>query len=166
MYREIHVISVLHIQTLPVIMSMILTETTTIRKATLGDNSAIFELANQLHDKITVDEQTYQKTFKCIIENSNQLLYVAESNSKLIGYFSANIHSAIYANGEVMYLDEIVVDAGHRDRKIGNLLMAELEKQASQHNCVLISLATAGATEFYLKIGYSSKAGYYKKYLQ
>lgn len=138
----------------------------TIREATLDDQHAIFILANQLHDRINIDENKFPGIYKSIIEDNKQLLFVAELDSKPIGYFCSYIHSAIYANGNVMFLDEIVVDTSYRSKKIGNLLMAKLEEQASQYSCMLISLATASATEFYSKIGYSSNASYYKKYLQ
>ena len=123
-----------------------------IRKATLIDEQAIFVLANQLHERIIINENKFFEIFKSIIESEKQLLFVAELNSQIIGYFSSYVHSAIYANGNVMYLDEIVVDIAYRGRKIGNLLMAKLEEQAYQHSCILISLATAGAIEFYSKL--------------
>ena len=39
------------------------------------------------------------------------------------------------------------------------------EEWAGQNHCVLVSLATAGAKEFYEALGYEAKASYFKKYL-
>lgn len=59
----------------------------------------------------------------------------------------------------------ISVDSLCRDREVGTQLMAKFEQIAEQHECILISLATSGAKGFYEKLGYISKAAYYKKYL-
>ncbi|BDD04488.1 GNAT family N-acetyltransferase [Aureibacter tunicatorum] len=136
-----------------------------IRKAAKSDKSSIFELANQLHERVTVDEKVFDMHFESIIADEKHILMVAERDDEVVGYFSANMHYAIYANGKVMYLDEIVVMDSARGQKIGNLLMEELETFAIEQNCILISLATAGASDFYNKLGFQTKAGYYKKYL-
>jgi hypothetical protein len=43
--------------------------------------------------------------------------------------------------------------------------MAAFEACAAADGCKLVSLATASAGPFYLKLGYETNAGYYKKYL-
>lgn len=40
------------------------------------------------------------------------------------------------------------------------------EDWARQRECVLVGLATSGAARFYERLGYISKAGYFKKYLR
>ena len=44
--------------------------------------------------------------------------------------------------------------------------MTRFEEISKKKECLLVSLATFGAKGFYEKLGYSSKAGYYKKYLE
>lgn len=46
------------------------------------------------------------------------------------------------------------------------MLMAAFEQRASADGCKLVGLATASAGPFYSKLGYETKAGYYKKYLR
>ena len=43
--------------------------------------------------------------------------------------------------------------------------MEAFEEWASLHNCVLVGLATRGAAPFYERLGYASRAAYFKKYL-
>lgn len=82
-----------------------------------------------------------------------------------MGYVSGCRHTAFYAGGDTAWVDEILVNSGHRGRDIGGLLMEKFEQCAAAEGCKLVSLATAGAGPFYSKRGYESKAGYYKKYL-
>ena len=135
------------------------------RTATMDDKEAIFLLANQLSEFIKVDKKIFTDNYREMISDKNHFLLVAELDEKVVGYLSGYFHKAIYANGLVAYVDEIVVLDCQRHLKIGTLLMKELEIIAKIKNCILISLATAGARAFYEKIGYETKAGYYKKYL-
>jgi GNAT superfamily N-acetyltransferase len=135
------------------------------RTATIEDKESIFQLANQLSDLIQIDENIFTVNFNEIISDKNHFLMIADLEEKVVGYLSGYFHKAIYANGLVAYVDEIVVRDNQRRLKIGTLLMKELEFFAKSKNCKLISLATGGARGFYEKIGYESKAGYYKKYL-
>ena len=59
----------------------------------------------------------------------------------------------------------IFVVPEHRATGIGKQLMAGFEAWATGQGCVLVALATAGAASFYERLGYSSKARYFKKYL-
>jgi GNAT superfamily N-acetyltransferase len=51
-----------------------------------------------------------------------------------------------------------------RGTGIGRQLMDAFEHWANDRKSVLVSLATRGAAAFYEHRGYTSKAGYYKKY--
>ena len=59
----------------------------------------------------------------------------------------------------------MLVDATFRGRGIGRRLMDAFEAWAGGHACTLVSLATRGTGPFYQRLGYASKADYYKKYL-
>lgn len=135
------------------------------RNATVADKEAIFLLANQLSEFIKIDKKIFSDNYQEMISDQNHFLTVAELDEKVVGYLSGYFHNAIYANGLVAYVDEIVIFDSQRHLKIGTLLMKEFEIVAKNKNCILISLATAGARGFYEKIGYETKAGYYKKYL-
>jgi len=136
-----------------------------IREATEEDVSSIFQLANQLSETISINEQYLSSNFHSFLDSEKHCLLVATEKEVVIGYLSGYFHKAIYANGQVAYVDEIVVDGLYRDKQVGTQLMAKFEQIAKRHECILVSLATFGAKGFYEKLGYGSKAAYYKKYL-
>lgn len=78
---------------------------------------------------------------------------------------SGCFRNTIYASGLVAYVDEIVVDVPAKGMRIGSLLMSQFEEVSKDRGCVIVSLATYRAKNFYEALGYNSKAGYYKKYL-
>lgn len=136
-----------------------------IRNAIIEDKESIFELANQLSDFVKIDKDIFIHSFPQLITDQHHCILVAQLGERIVGYLSGYFHKAIYANGLVGYVDEIVVLNTDRNLRIGTILMSEFELICKNKNCILISLATAGAKGFYEKIGYSTKAGYYKKYL-
>lgn len=136
-----------------------------IRNAGIEDKDSIFQLANQLSDFVKIDKDIFSNNYQELISNQNHCILVAELEKSVIGYLSGYFHKTIYANGLVAYVDEIVILNTHRNFNIGTVLMNELEIVAKNKNCILVSLATAGAKGFYEKIGYATKAGYFKKYL-
>lgn len=136
-----------------------------VRKAMQEDILEIFKLANQLSETVNVSESYFQANFSHITENEMHCLLVAVQNGVVLGYVSGYFHNTIYASGLVAYVDEIVVDASVRGMKIGSILMTRFEEVSREKGCVIVSLATYGAKNFYEALGYNSKAGYYKKYL-
>ena len=136
-----------------------------IRNAVRLDVHSIIRLAGQLSESVHIDQQHLIANFETHVVDDRYCLLVATVNENIVGYVSAFFHHAIYANGEVAYVDEIVVDRLHRDSKVGTELMLRFEEIAKKRRCILVSLATFGAKAFYEKLGYSSKAGYFKKYL-
>lgn len=104
--------------------------------------------------------------FRRKLNDPSSYLLVAEAESQLVGYVSGYSHSAFYAGGDTAWVDEIFVEETQRRNGIGGLLMAGFEKCATENGCKLVSLATAGAGAFYSKLGYETKAGYFKKYLE
>jgi len=136
-----------------------------IRKANSEDTGQIFILANQLSESININQAIFEQNFEELIHSNIHCILVAEINQTVEGYLSGYFHKAFYANGQVAFIDEIVVDSRLRNLSIGKRLLEEFEAIAKINKSVLISLATSGAKGFYEKLGYSSKSGYYKKYL-
>jgi ribosomal protein S18 acetylase RimI-like enzyme len=114
---------------------------------------------------VKVDKNIFSNNFNGLITEENHCILVSAYEEKIVGYLSAHFHSTTYANGIVGYVDEIVVLNSYRGFNVGKILMDELEKIGKSKKCMLISLATAGAKGFYEKLGYTSTADYFKKYL-
>lgn len=99
------------------------------------------------------------------LSDPHSYVVVLEDDGDLIGYISGYCHLAFYAGSETAGVDELLIHENRRGEGWGRSLMEGFEKWAALQSCVLVSLATAGAGGFYEAIGYTSKAGYYKKYL-
>lgn len=136
-----------------------------IRSALQSDEAAVFALVNQLHATITVDERRFSEAFLRVLQGPEHCCLVWEQEGRVVGYACGYKHVALYAAQAVAYLDEIVVAEGWRGAGGGRQLLAAFERWAEAEGCVLVGLATGGASGFYEKHGYRSRAGYYKKTL-
>ena len=52
-----------------------------------------------------------------------------------------------------------------RGEGVGRSLMTAFEVWAARHHCRSVALATRGAAKFYEQLGYTTTAGYFKRYL-
>jgi len=131
----------------------------------MKDAPAIIALIRQFPTPTPSSDESLLDILRRKLHDPFSYLLVAEDETGLIGYISGYCHAAFYAGGNTAWIDEIFVKEDRRGEGIGRLLMAALETRASADGCSLVALATAGAGPFYAKIGYESKAGYFKKYL-
>ncbi|MFD0676040.1 MULTISPECIES: GNAT family N-acetyltransferase [unclassified Paenibacillus] len=133
------------------------------RKATLQDEQQMFVIANKLATSFVVNENDFKKIYSSLLEDGNVDIYVADIESKLIGYVLAFHHNTFYANGLVTWVEELYVEEEYRGIKIGKALMQLIENAGKKRNTKLIALATRRASNFYEAIGYEKSATYYKK---
>jgi len=82
---------------------------------------------------------------------------VAEDGAALVGYVSGYCHTTFYAGGKTAWIDELLVVSRCRQHGVGRLLMDAFEAWAEENSCKLVSLATAGASGFYERLGYGPK---------
>ena len=139
---------------------------TVVRKATRGDERDLFVLARSFPTPTPPEFSVFRHAFKSMLADFSSALFVAELDGRLVGYLAGYSHITFYAGGYTAWVDEILVSPDHRGSGIGKRLMENFEVWARQQDCVLVGLATAGASAFYEQLGYASKAGYYKKYLR
>jgi GNAT superfamily N-acetyltransferase len=136
-----------------------------IRRATPNDSPNVFRLSQNLATSFKVNKIAFSKIYLEIIEEKNTSLFVAELKNEIIGYCLAFHHFAFYANGNVTWIEEIMVDEKHRSKGVGSQLIRETEELAKLQGSKLISLATRRASDFYKKIGYEESASYFRKIL-
>jgi 8-oxo-dGTP pyrophosphatase MutT (NUDIX family)/predicted GNAT family N-acyltransferase len=135
------------------------------RRASLQDEDELFDLATRLATSFTLRRADFSKTFRHVMTDAHADLFIAEMDSKLIGYVLAYHHSTFYANGVVSWVEELFVAEACRRMNIGKKLMALVEEQAAARGSKLVALATRRAGEFYKSIGYEESAAYFKKTL-
>ena len=137
-----------------------------VRPATKEDEEAVFHLAAQLSPKFVVERPAFSVAFARLTEAEDVYLHVADSSGCVIAYLLGWTRLAFYSNGPVSWVQEIVVHPEHRRRRVGKLLMGHFEGWSADHGARLISLATRGASDFYMALDYRESATYYKKPIQ
>jgi GNAT superfamily N-acetyltransferase len=137
-----------------------------VRKAIRSDERELFALARAFPTPTAPDFSAFRHAFESMLADLSAALFVAEVDERLVGYLAGYRHVTFYAAGYTAWVDEIFVSAHARDMGIGKRLMETFEHWAVQRDCKLVGLATAGASAFYERLGYASKAGYYKKTLR
>jgi len=137
-----------------------------IRHAITTDARELAELVAAFPTPTPPDAHAFSHALEAKLSDSRSCLLVAEEDGgRLMGYVAGHCHDTFYAGGQTAWVDEILVVEPARSRGIGKRLMQAFEAWAHARKCVLVSLATRGAAGFYGRLGYESKAAYYKKYL-
>jgi GNAT superfamily N-acetyltransferase len=137
-----------------------------VRRARASDLDGFTALARLFPAPTVPDENCIRTCFLAAISDPKAYIAVAvDPDGAIGGYLSGYRHFAFYAGGETAWCDEVLVREDRRRRGAGRQLMRGFELWATQNRCVLVSLATAGAKEFYQALGYAEKASYFKKYL-
>ncbi len=137
----------------------------TVRPAAASDTSALFELVRSFPTPTPPSSAQFSRALDAKLPDPSACLLVAEHETRLVGYVSGYCHATVYAGGSTAWVDELLVIEPLRGTGIGRELMDAFEQWAKDRRSVLVSLATRGAAAFYEHRGYTSKAGYYKKYV-
>lgn len=136
----------------------------TVRAATSSDANAVFALVEQLEIGETPRRDSFELAYQgAIAASSNNLLLVAELSGTVVGYALATIARLLYSNGESAQLQELVVDASARGRRIGSQLVAEVEAECRRRSVRQLTVASIRAAAFYEQLDYRSTADFLKK---
>jgi GNAT superfamily N-acetyltransferase len=136
-----------------------------VRSAIGDDADAFFNLVQLFPTPTPASLETFSNCYRARLADPYSYIGLAEMDDLLVGYISAYSHLAFYAGGRTAWVDEIFVDQAFRRKQIGAALLKAVEHWGKESDCVLVSLATAGAGPFYSHVGYKATASYYKKYL-
>jgi len=134
-----------------------------LRRALPEDEEAVFALARDMATSFQVERPAFSQTFAYSLAAENICLMVAETSEGIVGYVLGMAHAAFYANGNVAYVEEIMVKAEVRRKGVGKSLMEGFEAWAVSKESRLIALATRRASNFYQAIGYAESATYFRK---
>ena len=127
-----------------------------IRKAHINDDIFISELMLQLGYYINTDE-VRDKIIQ-LSNNSSDEIFVAESESHVVGVLSIHILPCLHTNANVGRITSLVINKEYHRKGFATALMKHVEKFAWNQNCFRIEITSgnkrADAHEFYKKIGY------------
>ena len=136
-----------------------------IRRAAPSDSGALFDLAREFATSFHPEVEAFEQSFGHLIQQDDALLLVAVEADQLLGYLLGFDHYALYANGRVSWVEEIMVRSDRRRCGIGRDLMLHFEQWAASRGSRLVALATRRAAPFYTSIGYHESALYFRKLL-
>lgn len=133
----------------------------TIRRAKETDIKQLTNLLNQLfsiEEDYIFDEKKHEKGLKLLIKSENNIVLVAQYNSKVIGMLTAQTTISTVEGTITALLEDMIVDKDHRNKGIGKLLMKNIETWANQKNITRLQLladkTNNRALEFYTKLGW------------
>ncbi len=136
-----------------------------VRKATIQDLDNVFELVKDFAVSFKPQKELFIQSFENLLSDKKAFVFVADNDNKIVGYLLGFIHNTFFANGNVAWIEEIMVDNKFRRSGIGSELINAFEQKAKDNDCKLISLATRRAADFYSAIGYEESATYFRKLL-
>ena len=100
----------------------------------------VFSLLQQLRPKREFVIKDAKKTFNDALQSDNQFYFCARQEKKIIWFGSLTIKQWLYAMGKVAVLDELIVDAKHRQQWIAKELIDYILDFAKAKTCVCIEL--------------------------
>ena len=91
-------------------------------------------------------------------------MFVAEQDGAVRGYMEImfrHVENAVQVTRDVLYIDTVVVDEGHRGRGIGRLLLEEARRIRDENGLdgieLQVNAANASALEMYRSFGFTVK---------
>jgi GNAT superfamily N-acetyltransferase len=138
----------------------------TVRAVASGDELELFDLASLFPTPTPSTFDRFRAILQSKLADPRSAIIVAVSDSRLVGYVSGSTRDAFYAAGATAWVDEIFVVPNERGAGIGARLMNAFEAWAARQQCTQVALATRSAGPFYERLGYASRAEYFKKYLE
>jgi GNAT superfamily N-acetyltransferase len=126
------------------------------RRATLGDVTALVELNEQLG--YPTSEAELRQRLAPILESREDAVFVAVDGGQPIGWIHVAIERGLEAS-RVAGLRGLVVDQAHRSGGVGRALLHAAEAWAREHGCEVVTVRSrvtrARAHQFYEREGYA-----------
>lgn len=139
-----------------------------IRLAQESDYEKVIELYN-----LFVGSDRYSQhnsdSFKKVLKNNNNFIFVATDTDKIIGFATFSIRDVVRYPKPIAELDELFVSENYRKHGIGKLLMNEIEKKAKELDCYRLFIEShyehKAAHKFYESLGYTNYGYHFIKNL-
>lgn len=135
----------------------------TITKPGLKSFPEIFPLFRQLWFYKRLNKEKLKKVFVNALNSKDQKLLIAKQGGKIIGFAALTIKNNFYDEGNLCYVNSVVVDERYRKKGVGTAIMRSIIKIARKRHCKRIELDSAffrtWAHRFYKSLGFV-KGGY------
>jgi len=142
-----------------------------IRQITEKDFTKVTELLHQLWPEKRIEYEEMRKVVKKYVKESNYHIYGYEEKGILVGIITISFRWALFYEGKVATIEELVVDKDQQGRNIGKKLVKFAEqtiiKKGKAKGIELSSdLRRKSTHEFWEKCGYPKLAFQFRKKLK
>ena len=135
-----------------------------VRPARPEDRDLIWPLTLEFATSFSPDRREFDSAYASLLGRPDTFLAVAElPTAGIAGYTLASSHLALFANGPVAWVEELIVSPDWRRGGMGASLMQAAEQWAFEQGATYVALATRRASDFYRAIGYSESATFFRK---
>ena len=138
----------------------------TIRPARLADADSLFGLLVAFATSYQPDRTLFDRHLPQLIESREADLLVADHEPRLVGYALAFDLLTLFANGLVSDLQELMVAEASRGQGIGRRLVEAIADRARARGAVELTVPTRRAADFYVHLGFTETARYFKRPLR
>ncbi|GAB3461228.1 GNAT family N-acetyltransferase [Kineococcus endophyticus] len=143
-----------------------------VRPAQPEDEEALLPLAVELATSFVPERVAFARSLAHVLADDAATVLVATAvepavepagRTPVVGYVHVLVHPAFHANGNVGWVEEVVVAPQFRGSGCGRLLLEAAGEWARGAGAVYVALATRRAGEFYRALGFEESAVYFKK---
>ncbi len=139
-----------------------------IRQITDKDFSRVAELLHQLWPEKKIEYEEMRKVIRKYIKESNYEIYGYEEKGALLGIVTVSFRWALFYEGRIATIEELIVDQAHQGRGIGRKLVKFTEdviiKKKNVGGIELSSdLRRKETHKFWEKCGYPKRAYQFRK---
>ena len=139
-----------------------------IRLAQESDYENLMALYNKF-----VGSDRYSKlnndSFKKVLANKNNFVFVAEDNSLIIGFATFSVRVVVRYPKPIAELDELFVEVSYRRKGVGKMLMTQILETVKKLGCYRLFIEShydhKGAHKFYESIGFTNYGYHFIKNL-
>ena len=129
----------------------------TIRRATLKDAEAVYELICEL-ENVEYSKQALTDLFHLNLVETHIGYFVAEVNDHVLGFASAYLNRLLHHCGTVAEIQELIVAPMVRNHQIGQQLLDHVFKWSKQHGASQVEVTCNNlridAQRFYQSSGF------------
>jgi len=133
-----------------------------VRAAGEQDYEEVFSLLQELWQDRVLDKVVMHSVFSHSLANSNEFMFVASDDGRIVGFTAGDISNNFYHAGLLCYISTLVVHADVRGRGIGTMLLRQVESLACSRNCASIELDAnfhrVASHAFYEHFGFTKRA--------
>lgn len=134
----------------------------TVTPAVEADSNSVFSMSDSISQSFDVQGKHQYSDFVRIINDAHYVVLIIRVNEEAVGYIFGTIHYALYAAGNIGWIEELYIDESFRGQRLGTKLINTFESIVIDKGARLISVATRRANTFYLKNGYVPSAEYFR----